>query len=179
MKMISPLTDASEKGGEHAKAMTDQQQSPLGNKQIIHQLILFAIKHRKIMQKYLDETGVYHAQHRLLMEIARNPSASQNDIARTMDISPATVAVSLKKLEKGGYIRREMDEGDNRLNKIIITGKGREVVETSRRIFELTDRKVLDGFTEEEKRTLFALMQKINANLDKMEEDFQSHGERA
>jgi DNA-binding MarR family transcriptional regulator len=159
--------------------MTDQPQQPISNKQVIHQLILFAIKHRKIMQRYLEETGVYHAQHRLLMEIAKNPCASQNDIARRMDISPATVAVSLKKLEKGGYILREMDEGDNRLNKITITGKGREVVEESRRIFDMTDRLVLDGFSEEEKRNLFALLQKINANLDKMEQEIQSHGERA
>ena len=50
------------------------------------------------MQNYLDATGVFHAQHRLLMEIARNPNVSQNDIAKIMDVSAATIAVSLKKL---------------------------------------------------------------------------------
>jgi Mn-dependent DtxR family transcriptional regulator len=35
-----------------------------------------------------------------------------------MDVSAATIAVSLKKLEKGGYINKVMDEGDNRLNQI-------------------------------------------------------------
>jgi len=92
------------------------------------------MKHRRIMQKFLDETGVYQAQHRLLMEIFRNPDASQNDIARSMDVSAATIAVSLKKLEKGGYIKRETVEEDNRFNKITITEKGNKVVEQSKQI---------------------------------------------
>lgn len=150
----------------------------ISNKDIIHQLINFAIKHRKIMQVYLDETGVYHAQHRLLMEISRNPYASQNDIAKLMDVSAATIAVSLKKLEKGGYICREVDEGDNRLNQITITEKGKKVVEHSRQIFESTDRKLFEGFTDPEKSELFCLLQKINANLAKMEEEIRLKKER-
>lgn len=146
--------------------------------QIIRQLISFAMKHRKIMLNYLDETGVYHAQHRLLMAISHNPNASQNDIARLMDVSAATIAVSLKKLEKEGYIHKEMDEGDNRFNKITITEKGNRVVEQSRQIFESTDRKVFEGFTEEEKSTLFALLLKLNDNLARIEDEVRSKKER-
>ena len=141
----------------------------ISNKKIIHQLINFTIKHRKIMMHYLDETGVYQSQHRLLMEIARNPYASQKEIAGTMDISTATVAVSLKKLEKGGYISREVDEADNRINKITITEKGNRVVEQSRQIFAKTEQKVFEGFTREEKLTLSTLLQKLDANLIRME----------
>lgn len=142
----------------------------ISNKRIIHQLISFAIKHRKIMQNYLDETGVYQAQHRLLMEISHNQNASQTDIARSMDVSAATIAVSLKKLEKGGYIHKEMDEGDNRFNQITITEKGNQVVERSKQIFEETDRRVFEGLTEEEKVTLSLLLQKLDANLTRMED---------
>lgn len=143
------------------------------NKGVILQLIMFAKKHKKIMQYYLDETGVYQAQHRLLMEISRNPNISQKDIARSMDISPATIAVSLKKLEKGGYIHKSMDEADNRFNQITITEKGNRVVEQSKQIFEATDRKILEGFTAEEKNTLSLLLQKLDVNLAKMEDEIK------
>ena len=152
--------------------------SKISNKEIIHQLINFAMKHRKIMQYYLDETGVYHAQHRLLMEISRNPSASQKDIARSMDVSAATIAVSLKKLEKGGYIKKEMDEGDNRLNQITITEKGNRVVEQSKQIFDSIDRMVFEGFNEAEKSSLLVLLQKLNSNLVKMEDEIKLKKER-
>lgn len=148
----------------------------VSDKKLIYQLINFALKHRRIMLNYLDETGVYQAQHRLLMEIACRPNASQNDIARSMDVSAATVAVSLKKLEKGGYISRVTDKADNRLNKITITEKGNRVVERSKQIFASTDQKVFSGFTDEEKQTLSVLLQKLDANLDSMEEEIKSDG---
>ncbi|SHI66767.1 MarR family winged helix-turn-helix transcriptional regulator [Lutispora thermophila] len=148
------------------------------DRKIIYQLINFAIKHKKIMQNYLDETGVYQAQHRLLMEIFHNQNASQNHIVKSMDVSAATIAVSLKKLEKGGYIKKEMDEVDNRLNKITITEKGKKVVEQSKQIFDSVDGRVFEGFTEEEKLTLFLLLQKLNDNLNSMEDELKSKKER-
>jgi len=151
----------------------DHNNDKVTNKRIIRQLIDFAKKHRKLMQHYLDETGVYQAQHRLLMEISHQPNASQAEIARSMDISPATIAVSLKKLEKGGYIQRVMDETDNRFNQITITEKGNRVVEQSKQIFETTEGKVLEGFTEEEKTMLSILLQKLNTNLGKMEDEIK------
>lgn len=145
----------------------------ISNKEIIIQLINFAIKHRKIMQNYLDETGVYQAQHRLLMEISKNPNASQNDIAVSMDVSAATVAVSLKKLEKRGYIKRVMVEEDNRINNITITEKGNKVVKQSKQIFASADQKVFKGFTNEEKNTLSVLLHKLNMNLAGMEAEIK------
>jgi len=153
--------------------MDNHYENEISNKVIIHQLISFAMKHRKIMQSYLDETGVYHSQHRLLIKIAHTSNASQKDIAESMDVSAATIAVSLKKLEKGGYIKKEIAEGDNRLNQITITEKGKKVVEQSKQIFGLTDQKVFEGFTEEEKLTLFVLLKKLNANLNKMENEIK------
>jgi DNA-binding MarR family transcriptional regulator len=145
----------------------------ISNKEIIIQLNNFAIKHRKIMQNYLDETGVYQAQHRLLMEISKNPNASQNDIAVSMDVSAATVAVSLKKLEKRGYIKRVMVEEDNRINNITITEKGNKVVKQSKQIFASADQKVFKGFTNEEKNTLSVLLHKLNMNLAGMEAEIK------
>lgn len=158
--------------------MDNQCAGPISNKGIIFQLIGVTVKHRKIMQHYLDETGVYQAQHHLLMRISHNPNASQKEIARSMDVSAATIAVSLKKLEKGGYINKVMDEGDNRLNQITITEKGNRVVTQSKQIFEATDQRVFEGFTEEEKQTLSSLLHKLNANLDRMEEDIKLKKER-
>jgi len=158
--------------------MDNKDECKVNNKALIHMLIGFAMKHRRIMQYYLDETGVYQAQHRLLMHISCNRNVSQKDIADSMGISAATIAVSLKKLEKGGYINKVMDEGDNRFNQITLTDKGKSVVEQSIRIFEETDSKVFEGFTEDEKSALAALLQKLDDNLIKMEEEIKLQKER-
>ena len=65
-----------------------------------------------------------------------------------MDISPAAVAVSLKKLERGGYIKKDLDTADNRIHQIQVTQKGQEVVEKSHLIFEEMEKTIFKGFTE-------------------------------
>ena len=44
-------------------------------------------------------------------------------------VSAATMANSLKRLERKGYIQRQSDEKDSRCNRIVITQKGLEAVE--------------------------------------------------
>lgn len=90
-----------------------------------------------------------------------------------MDVSTATVAVSLKKLQKGGYIDKIVDQEDNRLNKIVITDKGNKVVDQSKQILDSIDQKIFSGFTEEEVYTLYTLFQKLNRNLTIMEAEIK------
>jgi DNA-binding MarR family transcriptional regulator len=150
---------------------TQQKYGRTTERKIIHQIIHFAKKHRKVMQYFLDETGVYQAQHRLLMIISHWPYSSQKKLAEVMEVSTATVAVSLKKLEKAGLISKSMDETDNRLNRIVITDKGNKIVEQSKQIFQATEKRVFDGFTEEEMTILNDLMEKLHRNLSEMEEE--------
>ena len=85
--------------------------------------------HRTILERKLNQNGLYRSQHQLLMYISDHPNQSQKEIARLNRISPATAAVTLKKLEKGGYIHRVADERDNRCNQICLTEKRKLVVE--------------------------------------------------
>ena len=71
-----------------------------------------------------------------------------------------------------------MKPASNRLNKITITEKGNAVVEQSRKIFRSADQKVFAGLAEEEKHTLSVLLHKLDANLDKMEEEIKLKKER-
>lgn len=135
-------------------------------------------KHRKIMDFYLEETGVFSAQHQLLMEIARNRHSSQKEIADRLKISTAAVAVSLKKLEKGGYIIKEMDTDDNRLNQVTLTAKGEEVVAISRDTFRKVDHSIFENFTDDELDQFHQLLQKFNANIVTKEEEMKLKKER-
>ena len=89
---------------------------------LIETYIRVARLHRSMMERRLDGTGVYRSQHQILMFVSDNPNVSQKELARMYGVSGATIAVSLKKLERGGYIRRLVDQEDNRCNQICITG---------------------------------------------------------
>ena len=80
--------------------------------------------HRKVVEQELSTTGVYRSQHRILMCLAKNPHISQTELAERQEVSTSAIAVSLKKLQQGGYIQKELDQRDNRFNQICITEKG-------------------------------------------------------
>lgn len=121
--------------------------------------------HRSILERELNKTGVYRGQHQLLMFIAEHPNISQKEIAKLNHVSSATVAVSLKKLEQGGYVRRAVDQEDNRFNRICITEKGSRVAENSIRFFHKTEQQMFAGFSEEDMAGLQNYLERIRGNL--------------
>ena len=107
----------------------------------------------------------------ILMHLYRcKDSISQKDIAKHFEISAAAVAVSLKKLEAGGYIKRKCSENDNRFNEIEITEKGKAVVDFSHCVFEQIDEKTFEGISDDELQTLVELLDKVLSNLKSMNE---------
>lgn len=120
---------------------------------------------RRVMEKKAAVTGVYRSQHQLLMTLFFRQDISQAALAGHMDISPAAVAVTLKKLEKGGYITRENRENDNRANKIVITQKGHETIYRSIELFEEIDKGMFEGFSEEDIAAFSGYLDRIHENL--------------
>lgn len=117
------------------------------------------------MENSLDGIGVYQGQHRILMEISKNQYCSQKEIAISMKVSTATIAIALKKLEKSGYIKKIVNAEDNRINQIVITNKGAEIVKDSEIIFDEMDNKTLANFSDEEKNILNEYLNRIEENL--------------
>ena len=122
--------------------------------------------HHKQAEKMLSKTGVHRNQHMLLMHLYRtNEAPSQKELANCFKISPAAVAVSLKKLENEGYILRNTSENDNRYNEITISEKGKGVVDMSKEILDSLDERSFGNLNSEEKETLAFLLDKVIDNL--------------
>ncbi|MDD5938288.1 MAG: winged helix DNA-binding protein [Clostridiales bacterium] len=90
---------------------------------------------------------------------------SQREVAQQMRLSPATVAMSLKSMERGGYVERSTDERDARRNRVTLTEKGRRAVDQCGDAFRAVDRRMLAGFTREEQDCLSLLLIRMLHNL--------------
>lgn len=133
-----------------------------------HQLIdLLHLNDRMIkrtIEKRVEGTGVYRSQHRLLMILGKHPECSQTELAEKLEVSPAAVAVSLKKLEKAGYIERQCVESDNRVNHIIVTEKGKRTIDISIRYFKEMDIAFFEGFSMEEMEQMESFLWRMIKN---------------
>lgn len=140
----------------------------MGEKQ--HQIVnLFRAADRVLkrsIDKKVEGTGVYRSQHRLLMLLGKFPECSQTEIAEKMEVSPAAVAVSLKKLEKSGYVSRQCNENDNRVNHVAVTEKGWKTIKASINNFIEIENAFFEDFSEEEMEQLEAYLRRIIKNGD-------------
>ncbi len=91
--------------------------------------------------------------------------AAQKELAEKLHVSAATVATSLKSLEKRGYVTKSVDDQDGRCKRVVITQKGKDVVERCYAVFRSIDEQMYQGFTEEEKQQFFSCEKRMLENL--------------
>ena len=131
---------------------------------IIHLLGVADRTLKRSIAKKVENTGVYRSQHRLLMILGKHPDCSQTELAERLEISPAAVAVSLKKLEKSGFISRQCQENDNRVNQVVITEKGWKIIDLSTQYFKEMENAFLSDFSEEELKQLQSFLERMIKN---------------
>ncbi len=137
---------------------------------ITHRMIVTNQMHRRMLECNLEKISIHRAQHRLLMTLAKNSFTSQVELARYLEVSAATIAVSLKALKKAGLISQKMREDDNRRNFVELTEEGRTLVEESCEYFDWLDQQMYQGFTEEEKQHLCNYLDRIYSNMERLKQ---------
>lgn len=121
-----------------------------------------------VVTDMLSEYGLHYTYPRILGTILYREGATQKELATELNTSPAAMSVSVKRLQKAGLIEKMSDASDSRINIIRLTEKGHRIHDDT---FDKTlaiDRKMLDGFTEAETQELFAYLDRIQSNIDKM-----------
>lgn len=127
-------------------------------------------RHQRVQEAFVDRMGISRSQHRLLMYLYQTDCApSQTELARAFEQSTAAIAVALKRLEKGGYIRQDAAINDSRYNEIALTDKGLDLVQETNRTFAAADLAVFSVLTDEELQLYCACAEKMQVVLQGME----------
>ena len=133
-------------------------------------MLITSHRHKNYLESELAANclEIYPAQHRILMNINMMPGISQKELAKILQVSPATITISVKKLIKAGYIIKTNSDEDNRRNILTITDKGKEVVSKSDIIFNTIDREMYEGFSDEEMDILTGYLERIISNINRL-----------
>ncbi len=89
----------------------------------------------------------------------------QRDLEREFGIGRSTTSKMLAKMEDAGLVRRERVFMDDRLKKIVLTDKSKELAFKIRMDNLKTEQKILDGFSEDEVERLEGYLQRMLQNL--------------
>lgn len=126
------------------------------------------ILHRRRVSGLLKTIGLYDGQPRLLFHLSETGGCNQKELSEYLNVSCATIAVSLKRMEKCGVIEKRPDKNDLRNNIITLTSKGNDLVNKCRELFTEVKVKMYEGFNQDEIKNLKNYYERIIENLTDM-----------
>lgn len=116
-------------------------------------------------RRLLVQCGLHPGQPPILAFVSEHPGCNQRMIADELDITPASCASSLKRLEKAGMLVRIQDRADSRQNILNLTEKGAVRVKSAYEEFSRLDRIMFNGISDEELAQYKSLCDRMFENL--------------
>ncbi len=90
----------------------------------------------------------------------------QRDLEREFGITRSTASKVVILMEKKGFITHEAAPHDARLKRLVLTDRSREIVSMMDANAKSTEKKLTDGFSEEELATLRCYIDRMIANME-------------
>ena len=120
--------------------------------------------HRYHIHTALSKHGVFPGQPPLLA-VLEESDCTQKELSEKLKVSAATVAVSVKRLQKSGFVEKLSDSEDLRCNRIRISEKGKKISELCHSECDRIDKMMFEGFSDEERRQYADFLKRISDNL--------------
>ena len=115
--------------------------------------------------KAAAEQGLFSGQQDILFQINNHEGITLGELTKELGVAVATASISVKRMEKAGFIIKKSDEVDARLTRLYPTEKAKQAPENIRRKMDKLDEVLKKGMTEEEIRLLSDLLDRAIENM--------------
>ncbi len=132
---------------------------------LLNNLIKRQINTGDVFKQMHELTGTHGYIVKYLMD-HRGEEVFQRDIERTFSIRRSTASGILNLMEKNGLIKRESVQEDARLKKLVLTPKAIDLNNRITKELEANELLMVQGLSEQELDTFFAVLEKIKNNLE-------------
>lgn len=126
-------------------------------------------KHHAAVDSLLSRNGIANIGQPVILSILSQQEGgtieSQKELAQRLRVSPATVTVSLKSMERDGYVKKLSNAEDLRCKPISITEKGMRAARLIDEVFETLDHGMYRGFSPEELEQISDFYRRMIENL--------------
>lgn len=134
-------------------------------KEAVKKMCRVTLLHRYAISTSLSGMKLYRGQPEILEYLNEHGDCSQRELADFLGVTPASIATSLKRMSKSGFIERTSDENDRRINRLRLTEKGKEIRLAGRDECDRVDKAMFNGFSDEEISSFTDMLSRIAENL--------------
>lgn len=127
-----------------------------------------------LLEKRADEglksqLDIGFAQYKVLEAINQNMLAKQNDVARMLDQTEASISRQIKILQKKGLIKVSEVEGNKRARELSLTVIGDEMVSQAEQVLDVAQAQIIGGLSYQEQRLFHELFERMLTRARKEE----------
>jgi MarR family transcriptional regulator, organic hydroperoxide resistance regulator len=125
--------------------------------------------HHSRVHSIFAEHGLHRGQHRILFVLWHGDGVTQKELSEEINLAPATITDALQRMEKAGLIERRADVEDQRISRVYLTDKGKDLQLKVFDVFKSMEDESFKDFTVEEKILLRRFFIQIRDNLRSMD----------
>jgi DNA-binding MarR family transcriptional regulator len=126
----------------------------------------------RIMHMSMDKVRILFEQYDLkpgqagiLFMLDHKGQMSQREMAALMNVTPPSITTAIQKMEKMGFIKRRLDDKDQRIMRLSLTEKGRECVKYTKEVAMKMDEILFRDMSQEEIMLFRRLLLQVEENL--------------
>ncbi len=134
-------------------------------KNVAIQLEKLNIIRRIIRHKLTMDFPLYPGQLHILEFVKTHKGCTQAEVAEHLMITPASVALSTKRMEKTGLLEKQLDPNNLRCKRLYITDEGERLSLHCRKTFNEIDAVMMKDFSEDELEKLNQYIHRFLQNL--------------
>jgi DNA-binding MarR family transcriptional regulator len=120
---------------------------------------LWRVSHTRTAEA-LESLGLTTALFALLNVLGTHEEAIQQELGAAMGVDPSTMVSLIDQLEAAGLAKRRPRPTDRRAREVVITPKGRRVLEQARQLAMRVEDDLLRGLSDAERRQMLTLLRR-------------------
>ena len=126
---------------------------------------------RRKFNEAAAEQGLFSGQQDIIFLLVENEGITLSKLAEKLEVSAATASVSVKRMEKAGFIVKRQDENDARITRLYPTEKAKRAPDNIRKRMDELEKELSRSFTPSEMEMLSDMLDKSICNILERSED--------
>ncbi|NKF22057.1 MarR family winged helix-turn-helix transcriptional regulator [Solimonas marina] len=120
---------------------------------------------REDFRRRAEHLKLTQSQTLALAHLHKNPGISQVTLAERLEVHPVTITQLVDRLQRAGWVRREVHEDDRRAFRLYVTDKADPILEEVWKIAAQAREHALSGLSRTERDQLDSLLGRMKNNL--------------
>lgn len=128
-------------------------------------LFCLDMERRQTLRPKFEKLGLTPGQPGVLKALLKKTEITQKELAQMCHVDQTTLSRNLDKLVQLGYVERKTDEECRRCFLISLTLTGSEKAKEVSIVFQELEKRLTNGFSEEEQKMLYSYLERMLCNL--------------